>query len=203
MRKRARNPQAITAEADSAATQPPEDEDEDALGEFLGEADEEQYQPREFSFQLNRFYLVRTDIDGQLWSVCQVVGKPELRRDELCVGVGLWMVEVMWWTKTQNSKSNFMKELRKKTTPQDKGTDWTYCRSFDGEVKFRGKSTNARTLTLTDEAVKMIESTVKTWYEEDGRKPPKNILAPARKSTKDGSDSDNEFSGGESSSESS
>ncbi len=96
MRKRARNPQAISAEADSAATQSPEDEDDGTLGKVLGDLDEEQYQPREFSFQLNRFYLLRTDIDGQLWSVCQVVGKPELRKDELCVGVGLWMVEVMW-----------------------------------------------------------------------------------------------------------
>ena len=31
IRKRARKPQAISAEADAAATQPPEDEDEDAL----------------------------------------------------------------------------------------------------------------------------------------------------------------------------
>ena len=203
MRKRARNPQAITAEADSAATQSPEDEDDDALGKVLGDLDEEQYQPREFSFQLNRFYLLRTDIDGQLWSVCQVVGKPELRKDELCVGVGLWMVEVMWWTKTANSKFNFVKELRKKQAAQDKGTDWTYCRSFDGEVTFKGNKTNARTLTLTDESAAMIESTVKTWYEEDGRKPPKSILAPARKSTKDGTGSDSDFSGGQSSSESS
>ena len=135
--------------------------------------------------------------------MCQVVGKPELRKDELCVGVGLWMVEVMWWTKTKNSRFNFVKELRKRKTAQDKGTDWTYCRSFDGEVTFKGKSTTARTLTLTDESATMIESTVKTWYEEDGRKPPKFILAPERKSTKDGTGSDNDFSGGESSSESS
>ena len=204
IRKRARNPQAITAAADCAATQSPEEEDDDALGKVLGDLDEEQYQPRELSFQLNRFYLLRTDIDGQLWSVCQVVSKPELRRDDLCIGVGLWMVEVMWWTKTKNSSRKFMKELRKKEKPSDKGTDWTYCRSFDGEVTFKGRSSNARTLTLTDESADMIESTVKTWYEEDGRKPPAKILAPARiqKSTKDTSGSDDD-DGGESSSESS
>ncbi len=117
--------QAISAEADSAATQSPEDEDDGTLGKVLGDLDEEQYQSREFSFQLNRFYLLRTDIDGQLWSVCQVVGKPALRKDELCVGVGLWMGEVMWWTKTKNSKFKFTKEIHKKKTPQDKGTDCT------------------------------------------------------------------------------
>jgi hypothetical protein len=47
----------------------------------------------------------------------------------------------------------------------------------------------------------MIESTVKTWYEDDGRNPPKFILASAKDQDNDEGDSDE--SEGESSSASS
>jgi len=95
-----------------------------------------------------------------------------------------------------------LKEPLKKITPQDKGTDWTYYRSFDVEVKWKGGYKAAtRTLTLTKESTAMFESNVKTWYEDDGRNPPKFILASAKDQENDEGDSDD--SEGESSSASS
>ena len=189
--------------ADAAAEEQGEDGEEvepHPLGNYLGEQDEEQYQPREHSFKVNHFYLVRLGMDAdQPWSLCRVVDKPELRHDENCSSAGLWMVKVMWWTKTGNSKDRFIPEKRKKDEAADKsGNDWTYCAAFDGEIKLTHVGGSA--WKLTKDSAKTLESTVKQWYMDEGRKPPRYILASSRDQNESASDDD---AGSDSSSDSS
>jgi hypothetical protein len=109
------------------------------------------------------------------------------------------MVKVMWCTKTGNSKTRFIPEKRKKNEAADKsGNDWTYCAAFDGEIKLTHVGGSA--WKLTKDSAKTIESTVKQWYMDEGRKPPRCILASSRDQHKSASDDD---AGSDSSSDSS
>ena len=166
-------------------------DEEHPLGRLCGDADEENYVPREGSFVKDAFYLVRFDEESDpMWGIVRVHGKPQLRRDQSSAAQGVWMVVAMWYAKTKNSTRRFMPEKRKKKEAADaQGRDWCYCASFDGQLRVKGSGGGV--VELHDESVEVIEATVKQWYRDADKDVPASILGkpehkpkPARNRTK-------------------